>query len=286
MENSNWRYYKHAAIPTTAPHDSPDLSPIFNRSIWQIDGGKPLLARWTDDFDCGHETNWWYVIKDDPFDIESLKSKRRYEINKGKSNFKVERINPNQETESIYRTTVAAYSGWPQKYRPSVTMEQMEDIIKSWDNYCVFGAYSKTDGVLQGYAVVQDYQSYAAFSILRTNPECEKSGINAAIVEGVLSEFNSRFGDGFYICDGERSIRHETAFQDYLEKYFGFRKAYCHLNVKYRPGIKWIVKLLYPFRKIISSNTRIGSQICGVLRMEEIVGENKKSERKNEHLVD
>lgn len=45
--------------------------------------GKPYLARWTSSFDCGHETNWWYVIKDTPFDINELKKKRRYEIRKG-----------------------------------------------------------------------------------------------------------------------------------------------------------------------------------------------------------
>ena len=29
-----WKYYNHAAIPTTAPHEEVDLSPINNGSIW------------------------------------------------------------------------------------------------------------------------------------------------------------------------------------------------------------------------------------------------------------
>ena len=43
-------------------------------------GGVPLLARWTEDFDCGYETEWWYVIKDTPLDLSKLKKKRRYDI--------------------------------------------------------------------------------------------------------------------------------------------------------------------------------------------------------------
>ena len=50
----------------------------------------------------------------------------------------------------------------------------------------------------------------------------------------IKEEFSQKIGKNFYICDGERNILHETSFQNYLEKYFGFRKAYCKLNLKYR----------------------------------------------------
>ena len=137
----NWKYYNHAAIPVTA-----------------------LLARWTTEFDCGYETNWWYVVKDNPFDINALKSKRRYEINKGIKNFNVKEIEP---------------------------------------------------------------MNYADF-------------------------------------------------QDYLEKYFGFRKAYCKLHIVYNPKAKWIIMLMFPIRRFLMKLDGIGKvhQINSVLRMEEIVREN------------
>lgn len=214
------------------------------------------------------------MIKDTSFDIGALKSKRRYEINKGNKNFEVKIINPEDFVDDIYRVTVAAYSGWPEKYRPSVTKEQIEEQIKLWSKYLVFGAYSRNDNILQGYAIVEDYGNYAAFSVLRTNPEAEKQGINAAVVDRILAKFDDRFHDGFYICDGARSIRHETAFQDYLEKYFAFRKAYCKLNIRYKPGFGLAVKVLYPFRKMINGNSGIGSKISGILKMEEIYRNN------------
>lgn len=104
MSLKDWKYYNHAIIPAVEPHEKPDLSCIKDRTIWKV-GGIPFLARWTTDYDCGCETSWWYVIKDTPFNIATLKAKRRYEINKGKKNFEVRRINPSEYVEDyiMYR---------------------------------------------------------------------------------------------------------------------------------------------------------------------------------------
>ena len=64
-----WKYYNHAAIPTCAPHEMPDLTPVKDGSIWHIEGKNPLLVRYTTDWDCGYDTGWWYLIKEAPFDI-------------------------------------------------------------------------------------------------------------------------------------------------------------------------------------------------------------------------
>lgn len=107
---------------------------------------------------------------------------------------------------------------------------------------------------------------------MRADPLCEKYGVNAALVEGVLREFDSFLASGGYICDGARSINHETAFQDYLEKYFEFRKAYCKLHVIYNPKLKWVIRLLYSIRGLLLKMDGIGviHSINSVLRMEVI----------------
>ena len=58
MQIDGWKYYNHAAIPTTAPHEPVNMEPIKYGEIWKIKGA--LLARWTSDWDCGYETEWWY----------------------------------------------------------------------------------------------------------------------------------------------------------------------------------------------------------------------------------
>lgn len=265
-----WKYYNHAMIPTTAPHEMPDLKPVDDGSIWKIGCGITFLVRWSSDWDCGYETEWWYCIKDTPFDISALKSKRRYEINKGNKNFSVKKINPKKYENDLYRITLLAYSGWPEKYRPKVEKASFHECIDAWSESDVFAGFSIETGEMAGFALLIDYESYVEFSVLRVNPDAEKLAINAAMVAGVLDYYKDRFDGKFYINDGSRAIRHETAFQDYLEKYFDFRKAYCRLNVKYKKGFGCVVKILYPFRKHISADSKIGSKICGILMMEEI----------------
>lgn len=231
------------------------------------------MARWTTDFDCGHETNWWYVIKDSEFDINSLKAKRRYEINKGVKNFDVRPINPDNYREELYNVQVAAFSAYPKKYRPTVVKEAFVKGVDGWTNYRVFGAFSRNTGCLAGYSLLEDTdERFKSFIVQKTEPNFEKYSVNAALVEGILSYYSDFLGDGGIICDGARSISHETNFQDYLEKYFGFRKAYCRLHIKYKPKIQLIVKCLFPFRKLLKIFDGVGivHQINSILKMEEI----------------
>lgn len=264
-----WRYYNHAMLPTSEPHEEVDLEPIRNKSIWKIPE-KPLMARWTSDFNCGYETNWWYVIKDTPFDIASLKSKRRYEVNKGKKNFTVKRIDPEKYLEELLKVQIAAYSVWPEKYRPTVDEKAFKESAMKWKDVIVYAGFSNETAECCAYTLLNEYPGHLEFNVLRANPDIERYGINAAMVNKILEDYSDRLGNRFYINDGERSIRHETAFQDYLEKYFGFRKAYCKLNIRYRLFVRLIINVLYPFRNIINKENKFGSLIVSVLRMEEI----------------
>lgn len=265
---AGWKYYNHALIPTTEPHEN-CIFPKSERAFWKI-GGYPLFARWTSNFDCGYETNWWYVIKDTPFDISELKAKRRYEINKGKKNFTVRRIVATDYPNEILEVTKNAFLSWPEKYRPAIDEDVFRKTLYQWNNVMIYGAFDIENNRLSGYAYLTEYKGHLEFNMLRVIPECERLGINAAICSTILEDNNSRFNGKWYINDGARSIRHETAFQDYLEKYFGFRKAFCELNIKYRFPIGICIKIIYPFRKHIHNETKIGNMVCSLLKMEEL----------------
>lgn len=103
-----WKYYNHAMIPTVAPHEKIDVEPLNNKQIWR-ENKKALFARWTSEFDCGYETNWWYVIKDKAFNLSALKSNYRYKINKGIKNFDVRVINPEEYVGELYEVYIAAF---------------------------------------------------------------------------------------------------------------------------------------------------------------------------------
>lgn len=113
MQIDGWKYYNHAVVPKVSPHEVPDMLPVENGDVWKAGG---VLARWTTDFDCGYETNWWYVIKDTPFDVDTLKAKRRYEINKGNKNFQVRKIKPSEYGEEMFVIAITAYETYPSSY--------------------------------------------------------------------------------------------------------------------------------------------------------------------------
>ena len=272
MQTDGWKYYNHAVIPTTPPHQNPDTTLIEDGSIWKI-SGKPLFARWTTDFDCGYETNWWYVVKDSPFDINVLKAKRRYEINKGIKNFDVRPINVAKYKEAMYTVQTNAFAAYPEKYRPIITQESFFEDVAGWNTHVVLGAFFRETNELVGYTMLFfESEKYVNFCVLKADPAFERYGINAALCAGVLVHFNDFLSNGGLISDGSRSVNHETHFQEYLEKNFGFRKAYCNLHMKYNPRIKLLVSLLYPFRKLFSKfdNVEIVHSVNSVLKMESI----------------
>lgn len=114
--------------------------------------------------------------------------------------------------------------------------------------------------------------NWRELAVQKTDPEFERLQVNAALVGKVMETYSDFLENGGIICDGARSINHETHFQDYLEKYFGFRKAYCRLHIRYNPKIAWAVKMLYPFKNILKKMDGNGiiHQINGVLKMEGI----------------
>ncbi|HIZ19617.1 MAG TPA: hypothetical protein H9674_02020 [Firmicutes bacterium] len=267
----DWKYYNGAMLATNAPHETANTACIEDGSLWKAKG-RPLFARWTSDFDCGYETNWWYCIKDEPFDLQALKAKRRYEITKAKRNFTVRLIAPSEYKEELYFVQKAAFGAYPASYRPTIHEETFKSSIDHWGYSVVFGAFSVKTGALCGYAGLYDCNSYINLSVLKTNPASERDGVNAALVYEILCYYEKRLSAGLYISDGERSIQHITAFQNYLEKYFQFRKAYCHLHIAYPPAIRAAVRLLYPCRRLLEKwdAIRFFHKINGVLRMEEI----------------
>ena len=278
---SDWKCYQHMMLPTCAPHEDPDLSPIEDGSVFDGNRGA-VLARWTTDFDCEYETDFWYVIKDTPFDISGLKAKRRYEITKGMKNFDVRVIRAAEYAAEMADVMEDAYASWPVQYRPPVEKETWEKGFLQWDAALqetpsndretakIYGAFDKT-GKLCGFAKLGIYKDYIGFHVLRVSPSCEKAGINAAITYAIMQDFSELRSSGkSYICDGTRNIYHDTNFQEYLRKYFGWRRAYCRLHIKYRWPMGIFIRLLYPFRSIFQKAKGPGYKIWALLYMEKI----------------
>ncbi len=228
-----WRFLN----PNRQPHEEPDTSDLMSGNIWRSEPDV-CFVRWTSDFDCKEETNWWYVIKDDVYDPSRLKAKRRNVITKGRKNFSVRIINPAEYNEALSEVMLQSFTAYPAKYRPHVDIHKLKQEIVIWGGL-FFGAFKhEEDGSekLCGFSHVTLQGKCIHIPSQKTIPEYEKLQVNAALIDAVLLHFNDQLKSGeIYICDGERSVNHETCFQEYLMKYFGFRKAHCKLHVAYPP---------------------------------------------------
>jgi len=246
-----WNFYNHAFIPATAPHEEPDISFIESGKIWKCKE-KAFFARFTTDFDCGYETPFWCCIKDDAFDIDSLKAKRRYEVNKGNKNYYTKKLFPN-DIESMYTVYLESIKGYS---NPSI--EAKEDFAVKWlkslssENTLMLGAFSKDTDLLCGFAHIPMHGRYIPISSFKTMVCEEKNGVNFALAYGICEYFREKLEKKeVYLCDGYRNILHETNFQNWLIKYFGFRRAYCNLHLIYRPIFGFFIKIAFPFKKLI-----------------------------------
>lgn len=244
-----WAYYNHVYHSVCPPHLPVDTAAIETGTIWKKKGSIPLVARYTSDFDTDLPTQWWFCIKDTPLDIESLKAKRRYELNKGYKNFDVQEIEPEKYKEELFKVHQEALRSYSTP--KTADHDVFIDGVSKWDFYKVYGAFTKETKDLAAYALLRREDNYIAFSVLKADPKCERDGVNAAIIRYMLESHEEFLSNGGYIDDGERAIFHETHFQEYLEKYFGFRKAYCRLHMEYNPKIRPIMAVLYKCRKMI-----------------------------------
>lgn len=263
-----WKYYNHAMIPDSAPHEEPEVQALHEKAFWKSQKGIVCLARWTSQFDCENETQWWYIILDHPFYLDNIKAKHRYQIKQGLKNFCVRQID-----FEMYKKDILYILNFvrQQEYK----RRKIYDLPEPADNEIYLGAFTMDTGKLVGYATLIEHEEYIEFSVLKVLPEYEKKSINAAIVYNCIMRYNEKLGE-IYITNGSRTINHQTMFDDYLIRMFEFRKAYCKLFIKYRWWFKGIVMVLKPWKKMVNkSQGNICRAISGILKMEEIANAQK-----------
>lgn len=274
--NNKWEYYNHALVPTLPPHIDPDISWMKDSDRWkEYAGGKmPLFARWVSDFDCSEETEWWCIIKDTPFDIMSLKSNRRSLITRGLKRVDVKVIIPADYAEQMSNILVKEWKYYDDSYEEGNDRQKLTDdfkklTMKNLGNAEYLGAFLKDTNTMIGYAIYNLFDDWIEYSVVKTDPEYLNTQVNAALAYFGVERY-MRPGIK-YIHGGWRTMIHESNYQEYLMKNFGFRKAYCKLHIQYRPLMQIAVNVLYPLRGMIKKvkNKWIYTVWCA-LQQEEI----------------
>ncbi|MDO4261021.1 MAG: hypothetical protein Q4C82_02990 [Eubacteriales bacterium] len=275
--NKDWEYYNHALVPATPPHVDPDTSWMRDPRKWkELAGGKyPLLARWVTEFDCPEETEWWCIIKDTPFDMMSLKSNRRSLITRGLKRVDVKVIVPADHAEQMANVLIKAWKSYDASYEEGNDRKELTDEFRKLTgdklgNTEYLGAFLKDTDTMIGYSIYNLFDDWVEYSVVKTDPEYLNTQVNAALAYYGLERY---LKPGIrYIHGGWRTMIHDSNYQDYLLKNFGYRKAYCRLHVEYRSWMKAAVAVLYPFRSVLEkcSGHKLVYPVWCALRQEEI----------------
>lgn len=275
--NADWKYYNHILLPKAEPKTEVSITPAEAKALFK-QYRNAYVIRFTSNLDACNSEEWYYCIKDDAFSPSSLKSKRRNVLNKATLNFDVREIVPNRYIREFHEIINDANQGYSVKkdFESLESITQRCNTLSAMTDSKYLGAFSKENGKLVGYL----WLSFNGKCIHMVEQHCirayEHLECNAALCSKMCEIYTDHYlPAGYYLCDGERNISHQTAFQDYLIKYFGFRRAYCLLHCLYRKPIGFFIKLASPFYAVLSPLVKklapgFGASLDAVMTMEKI----------------
>lgn len=270
VNHIKWSIYNGALVPDAPPHVEVNLSREQAKEI--LRKSKAYFLRWPSDYDCGFETEWWYVIKDKSYKLDELSSKRRLEIKKGIKRCIVKRVDAEYIAKNCYEVYKRAFNSYDTFQKPMGQEEFYNSMMSKKGNqvFDFWVALSKTDSKAIGYFMNRVGADCCIYSSGKFDPDYLNDNIHHALVYEMTNYYINELGLK-YVCAGARSINHKTKIQDFLIHKLLFRKAFCKLNVIYNPIIRIMALVLYPFRDIISKiNTNFCNKIIVLLRQEKI----------------
>lgn len=242
--------YRNAWRFEGAPHREPKLENKQWRSLLKQGG---LLVRNTYDFDRKEESSFWYIINDRFQELEGFSSNERNKIRRSEKVLNFKRISVDllkQEGWNILKATYSDYAVSDRAMNESIFLEYISSCEKQAFDYWGVFDHERLIGFCTVWLWLPDSCEYGLIGIL---PKYKHN--NTYPYYGLFYNMNTYYlGEkGFrYVTDGARSITEHSHIQDFLIQNFNFRKAYCQLAVQYRWWMKIMVKMLYPFRKIIT----------------------------------
>jgi hypothetical protein len=212
-------------------------------------------------------------------ELKKLEAKKKKHIRQALKKSCVKKLSPLDYKEQMYEVYVEASKNY-ENFRVislQAFCKNVENCVKDKIEY--WGAFDSNNKMI-GWMSVKNYGDWACIISAKFHPHYLNLGPSDAIYYNILTYYLNETGVE-YISSGEKNISHATNTQEYKIRTFAFRKAYCKLNIYYRPKYKLIVSLLYPMRRILKNFEKLNivHKINGVLKMEEIIRKQKKNDK-------
>lgn len=259
MTKIGYQLYKWAWVWNRGPQLEEKLDERQRASFLSHGGA---FIRNTTHFDCQRETAFWYVIKDSFNGMQDVPSKYRARVRKALETFEIRQITRDELFVNGYEVFIKAADSYRVKAK-SLTFEEVKKRVMHEDGYEFWGCIHKNSGRLAAIAINQVVDNTVDYQIMKFHPDFYAKYHPSY---GLIYEMNRYYLEErkvLFVNDGARSITDHSQIQSFLMQKFGFRKAYCDLEVTYNWWMGIIVKVLFPFRKMIKNY-----YISAILRQE------------------
>ena len=173
--------------------------------------------------------------------------------------------------DEIWEVEKAAYAHYQNADNAQTKEHFLAGLKKQAKNLEWWAAFSREDGRMAGWMTCSNHGTWTETCRAKYHPERQSWNRPSDVIHhAVLTHYLNELGQK-YICSGSRNINHKTHVQEYKIKNWKFRKAYCRLHLVYNPKIKWIVKCIYPFRKLLMllDNVTLVHQLNALMKLEE-----------------
>ena len=269
--------YRNAWRYEGAPHNEPKLDKKEVQALLKQGG---LLVRNTFSFDQPDESHFWYIIKDSFGGLDEFSSNERNKIRRSDKTLVFKRVSIDvlkSEGWNILKATYEDYAVSDRDMDENLFLDYLSECEKQDFDY--WGIFDQDR--LIGFCTVWLWPSEIwEYGLVGNKPDCKINSCEYGLI-GILPEYKHNntypyYGLFYkmneyylgekkyhYVADGARSITEHSQIQEFLFQNFRFRKAYCRLAVHYCWWMKIAVKMLYPFRNILSL-----PRIKAVLNME------------------
>ena len=132
-----WRKYNGALVPLTPPHVEVDTHGIEEK----VKRENVFFARWTSNFDCNIETQFWYVIHDNSMEIEDYSRNTRSKIRRGLKNCEIRLVKIDEIKQFGFERYNAAFTKYNTHLRSKseVTFKkELSELVGDWDFWGIF----------------------------------------------------------------------------------------------------------------------------------------------------
>lgn len=238
-----WTLYQGALVPASASPCFIELSKNLAKVLLKESGA--WLIRYASD-PCEQKTEWWYIVCD-TYDSKTYSAKTRRNINRGKRDCYVCRIDAEWLARHGYECYFSAFSRY-KNASPSKKDIFCSSILKTIEGpFDYWGVF--VEDRLAGYCQCIVDEKNIITNITKYDPVYLRHRTAYALISSLITHYV--VDRGMILSNGNRSIAHDTNYQDVLIS-LGFRRQFCRLNVIYQPLLRCAIQTLFPLRRLIT----------------------------------